>query len=306
MRFHSVCGLAAAALLSLAACGGSGNPGSRPTPTPGEIRELTGLSAPAETGAAQQERRPGLFSRADSLIISTMHVEAALPAGTRAFRLVSECSGPRCELLDPVSGETDAISLGAVAYVPGDAETIGSAHGITLMSESGHHMGVDKTSLGAWMTHGAFVLEAERSTGEEAETHAVYALALGGLTARPPSGSAAWTGLMVGAPVAGDDKGDRLVGTAELIYDLAGGGLAAAFGGIRNIDRGRAHSIGAVVFSNIAVGPDGTFATGQSGSRIQGGFYGPDHAEAAGIFEQSDIVGAFGATRQWDRPLEPH
>ena len=81
MRFHSVCGLAAAALLSLAACGGSGNPGSRPTPTPGEIRELTGLSAPAETGAAQQERRPGLFSRANSLIISTMHVEAALRLG---------------------------------------------------------------------------------------------------------------------------------------------------------------------------------------------------------------------------------
>ena len=53
-----------------------------------------------------------------------------------------------------------------------------------------------------------------------------------------------------------------------------------------------------VIFSNLAVGPDGTFARGQSGGRIQGGFYGPDHAEAAGIFEQQDIVGAFGAHRQ--------
>ena len=50
---------------------------------------------------------------------------------------------------------------------------------------------------------------------------------------------------------------------------------------------------------------DGTFKTGQSGTRIQGGFYGPDHVEAAGIFEQSGILGALGATRQWDRPAEP-
>ena len=51
-------------------------------------------------------------------------------------------------------------------------------------------------------------------------------------------------------------------------------------------------------FSDLEVGPDGTFSRGQSGARIQGGFYGPDHAEAAGVFEQSDIVGAFGAKRR--------
>ena len=305
MRFHSMFILAAAAILSLTACGGSGSLDSRPAPTPGDIRELTGLSAPAETGVAQQERRPEILSRADSLIISTMHVEAALPDGNRAFRLVSECSGPQCELLDPVSGETSAISLGAIAPVSGDAETIGSAYGITLMSESGTHMGVDKTSFGAWMEHGAFTFETDRSIGEGSGTIAAYALALGDLTGRPLSGQAAWAGIMVGAPVAGDDKGDRLVGTAELLYDLDAGGLAAVFSGIRNVDRGRAHSTEAVMFSNIAVSPDGTFATGQSGTRIQGGFYGPDHDEAAGIFEQSGILGAFGAKRQRDRPLEP-
>ena len=305
MRFHSMFVLAAAAILSLGGCGGGGSLGSRPAPVPGDIRELTGLSAPAETGAAQQERRPGIFSRADSLVVSTMHVEAALPDGNRAFRLVSECAGSQCELLDPMSGETSAISLGTIAPVSGDAETIGSAHGITLMSESGSHMGVDKTSFGAWMEHGAFTFETDRSIGEGSGTIAAYALALGDLTHRPLSGTAVWAGIMVGAPIAGEDKGDRLVGTAELIYDLDAGGLAAAFSGIRNIDRGRAHGTETVMFSNIAVAPDGTFKTGQSGTRIQGGFYGPDHAEAAGIFEQSGILGAFGATRQRDRPAEP-
>ena len=94
----------------------------------------------------------------------------------------------------------------------------------------------------------------------------------------------------------GEGRGDRLVGTAALNYDMAAGGLDAAFSGIRNIDRGTAHTT--VFFSDLEVGPDGTFSRGQSGARIQGGFYGPGHAEAAGIFEQSGIVGACGAKRQ--------
>ena len=32
--------------------------------------------------------------------------------------------------------------------------------------------------------------------------------------------------------------------------------------------------------------------------RIEGGFHVPGHAEAAGIFERSGIIGAFGAKRQ--------
>jgi len=39
-----------------------------------------------------------------------------------------------------------------------------------------------------------------------------------------------------------------------------------------------------VIFSDLEVAPDWAFSRGQSGARIQGGFYGPGHAEAAGIF----------------------
>ena len=53
-----------------------------------------------------------------------------------------------------------------------------------------------------------------------------------------------------------------------------------------------------VLFENVAVGAGGTFARGQFGGRIQGGSFGPGHAEAAGIFEQTGIAGAFGAKRQ--------
>ena len=295
MKFPAICGLAAATLLSLAACGDSG---ARSTLGPEDIRELTGLSAPVETGSAQQQRQQEIVSRADSLIVSTTHVDAMSPDEDHKFRMLAECSGSQCELLNPVTGETDASGLDTVAVALGAAEAIGSAHGITLISEEAQHMGMNATRFGAWMEHGAFALNTVRTIGEEIETNSVHSVALGDLTDHPLTGSATWLGIMVGTSVAGDDRGDRLVGTAALNYDMAVGGLDAAFSGIKNIDRGTAHPVEALVFSNLVVGADGTFKTGQSGTRIQGGFHGPGHAEVSGVFEQSDIIGAFGATRQ--------
>ena len=298
MRTLSACGLAMAATLSLAACGGSGDMNSRPALTQGDIRELAGLSAPIETGPEQQARQQDISSRADSLFQSTVHLEGVVDGETHRFRMMSECSGAVCTLVEPMTGVTDTSSLGKVEVVLGEAEAFGSAHGITLMSEAVNGTDEDITEFGAWMRHSTFALETERALLEEIDATAVYAVALGELTGRPPAGSATWLGLMVGTPVAGDHEGDRLVGSAALNYDLDAGGLDAVFRGITNVDRGVAHDVETVFFVNLAVAPDGTFAEGQSGTRIQGGFYGPDHAEAAGIFEQSDIVGAFGAKRQ--------
>ena len=298
MRRLSACGLAVAAALSLPACVGGGGSVSERALTFAEIRELTGLSAPIETAAVQQARQRENSASLDSLILSTMRVEVVGPDATRRFRWLPACAGPRCELHDPVTGTSDTFDLATSTIVRGDAEAIGSAHGITLLSETGQHMGADRTSLGAWMEHGSFGLFADHVKGDDIVSSHSYALALGSLTNRPLTGSATWLGIMVGTPTAGDGEGDRLVGTAALNYDMGAGGLDAAFSGIRNIDRGTAHGVEALIFSDLPVGPDGTFARGESGARIQGGFHGPGHAEASGIFEQSDIVGAFGARRQ--------
>ena len=298
MKLPLLCCLAMAAILSLAACGGDSDSESRPDLSLDDIRELTGLSAPIEAATTQQQRQQDIVSRADSLIVSTMHMEAVLPDATHTFRLVSECSGPQCDLLDPTTGETDTTGLSTSGIVLGDADSIGSKHGVTLISENARHMGMERTAFGAWMENSYFGLHTDHAKFEEIESNALYASALGDLTGRPVTGSATWLGIMVGTPTAGNDLGDQLVGTAALNYDMAAGGLDAAFSGIKNIDRGMAHTTETVIFSNLAIDTDGTFATGQSGTRIQGGFYGPDHVEAAGIFEQSDIVGAFGAKRQ--------
>ena len=103
---------------------------------------------------------------------------------------------------------------------------------------------------------------------------------------------------MVGTPRDGALRGNVLQGDAALTYTLTDNSLDAAFTDIRNLDTGAAHSTSTLRFDDVPVATDGTYEAGLTGNRIQGGFYGPGHAEAAGIVEQSGIVGAFGAKRQ--------
>lgn len=216
MSLHLARILAAAAVFSLVACGGGGDSGTRPALGLDDIRELTGLSAPMETSTAQQARQQDIVSRADSLVVSTVHTEAVLSDETLTILQVSECAGAECELLNPATGETDTAGLDTAEVGLGDAQAIGSAHGVTLVLRRGRQMGVDVTSLGAWMEHGSFALNRVRAVGEEVESDTLRAVALGDLTDRPLTGSATWLGVMVGTPTVGGDRGERLVGTAAL------------------------------------------------------------------------------------------
>ena len=293
--------LSAAAPLFLAACVGSGENG--PVSDLERIRQLTGLTAPTETPEAQQERGLDIFARSDSLILTTMHGETG-SAEIPAFRLMTQCDGTMCTVTEPLSGTVDTIELANTPLRQGAPTAVGSKHGITLLSESSSHTGADLASLGAWLGHSSFAILNESQSGEEGTVDVWYGMTVGDLSETPPTGSATWLGIMVGTPVTGDARGERLVGDAALTYDFpsegdgSGPSLDVAFGGIKNIDRGTAHTVETVSFENVEVSAEGTFGTGFVGSRIQGAFYGPDHAETAGIFEQQDIVGAFGAHRQ--------
>ena len=248
MRGLSGCGLALAASLSLAACGGGDSTSGR-APTLGEIRELAGLSAPVETPEAALARGLDVFGRADSLILSTMHGETG-DAEVPTFRLLTQCGGSRCTVTEPLSGTVDTIDLADTPLRQGAATAIGSKHGIALFQESSGHTGADLASLGAWMEHSTFAVLSESQTGEDGTVGVRYGIALGELAGTAPGpipGSATWLGLMVGTPVSGDVRGERLVGDAALTYDFPswvgapGPSLDVAFGGIRNIDRGTAH-----------------------------------------------------------------
>ena len=295
MSLRNVTVLAAAAgLLLLGACAGDEEP---PTLDPESVRDLTGLSAPTETPAAQTARAPAIISRSDSLLISTMHGETDHP-DIPTFRLRARCSGTRCVMSEPTTGFTQTIRLTDLDFVAADAVAVGTKRDITLVSGTRERADGYVTAFGAWMELGSFTVQTERLREQGVTLYGRYGLAGGDLTGRRPTGDATWLGLMVGTPATGTRRGDRLQGDAALNYDLSSNSIDVSFSSIKNIDRGRAHSTRTVMFLDVLVGRRGTFEAGLAGNRIQGGFYGPGHVEAAGIFEQANIVGAFGAKRQ--------
>ena len=281
----------------LTACGGGGDSGG----SGGLIRPddstltLIGATAPVETPGAQSARSPGIVSRADSLILSTVYGETTLDE-LPSFNLRTRCSGTTCYITEPQTGYSTTVSLSDMEFASGDVSAVGTKNGITLMSGAGSEAGTESTAFGAWMHHSGFAVQTEKESVQGETLWARYGIAGGDLTGRLPAGTATWRGVMVGTPASGSGAGaHRLVGDASLRYDLNARDLDASFTNIKNIDRGAAHSTATVRFANVPVAFDGTFRAGLSGNRIQGGFYGSNHGEAVGIFEQSNIVGAFGA-----------
>ena len=286
------------ALLTLVACGGGGggDASSGPLSDPTAARDLTGSQAPAEIPADQAARAPGIVERTDSLIVSTIVGETSL-ASLRTFRVRTDCAGTRCSWRESTTGVSGSLGLNDLEFTSGNSRAVLTKNGITVLE--GQAEGIE--AYGAWMDHAGFSVQSERTTIQDIAVTGRYGIAGGDLTGIQPDITATWLGLMVGTPRDGALRGNVLQGDASLIYTLGGtgsGALDAAFTDIKNLDSGAAYSTRSVRFDDVSVAGDGTYEAGLTGNRIQGGFYGPDHAEAAGIFEQGGIVGAFGAKRQ--------
>ena len=286
---------AASTLFTLAACGGGGgdDASSRPISDPARARALTGSQAPAETPADQTARAPGIVERTDSLIVSTIVGETS-HADLPTIQLRTNCAGTRCTWRESTTGVSGSLSLNDLEFSSGSSRAILTKNGITVLEGQAE----DIEAYGAWMNHAAFAVQSERTTSQGIAVTGRYGIAGGDLTGIQPDMAATWRGLMVGTPRDGTLRGNVLQGDAALTYTLTDNSLDAAFTDIRNLDTGAAHSTSTLRFDDIPVAHDGTYEAGLTGNRIQGGFYGPGHAEAAGIVEQSGIVGAFGAKRQ--------
>ncbi len=299
MTFRTLAALVAVSVLT--ACGGGGGGGKSTDGGPAgpaapldRIRTLTGAAAPAETTAAQNARARGIVKRTDSLVSSAVYGKTSsrlLPT----FVFETLCTDNNdCTYRDETIRVQKTVHPSDLEFVSGVQEPVGTRNGVTLIRATGADFG----SLGAWLDHSAFAVQMERFTILGVRVDTRRGLASGDLTGAALSGDAVWQGLMVGTPAIGPDSGDRLQGDAALTYDIETSLLDAEFTGIQNIDRLRAHAVSAVRFSGLSVDAGGTFEDGGTGNRIQGGFYGPGHAEAAGVFEHSNIVGAFGAKRK--------
>ena len=209
----------------------------------------------------------------------------------------AQCSSTTCTFQHRGTGASGTLSLEDLSIAAANSEAFLTKHGITLVHDKSTNGNID--AYGSVMNHAAFAIQGERSTLNDIDFTFRYGIAGGDLTGSTPTINASWTGVMVGTGRTGSLRQNVLQGDAllEAALGLGDGQLKVTFSDIQNITTGAAHTEQSIRFENIPIGSDGTFKAGLAGNRIQGGFYGPEHAESAGIFERSNIVGAFGAKR---------
>ena len=299
----------------LSACGGDGGPsrpGSRigeagPEPRPPAVGSPDMEAAPASVWAA------AVLGAADALFATGVHEESGF--GAREVHDTA-CSGLACS--GSGSGSVGIANAGGLA----GAGVVGREGAIDLVWASD----LDAESWGGWMRHAGFgvLLEREGMGADFRERR--YGLALGDLSTVsegvPVRGT--WRGRMTGVAAGGDFRDSRLQGDAELTYVSTGavgkasddgdvvGLIDAAFTGIVSVATDT--SFPDAGFEDVPVSlrdvlkltrdetPDDPLVTammafdaGVAGNRIRGGFFGPERAEVAGVFEQNGILGAFGA-----------
>lgn len=295
---HSLFIAVAAIALPLAACGGGGGGSSNNAMAPREP-QTPQTPSPNEAYEEQLRRAPGILARADSIVASTLHGTTNY-SPIPVFSAPARCSGTRCTFTEPRSRLSIAITLDDIRAnflsSPATTRQVLTRSGITAMEGRA----TDYLGYGAGLEHSAFTLETavERQNVQGFALRAPYRIGLAGgdLTGSRPTETATWRGLMFATP-AGSTR--PLQGDATLTYRLSNQpALDAAFTSISDVGRNTAYRVRSVTFSGVPVSARGTYETGRSGNLIRGGLYGPNHAEAAGVFEKSSLVGAFGSKRQ--------
>ena len=111
--------------------------------------------------------------------------------------------------------------------------------------------------------------------------------------ARP--GSAAWDGRMVGYQSGLEAGEDPFVqGHASVRVSFGSARVDIGFSGVTSMDFER--ELANFGFEDIALRADGTFDGFDEGN-VEGGFFGPAHEEAAGMFHKNAnrVIGSFGA-----------
>lgn len=263
----------AAALLALSSCGGG--------------------SPAANAGIDLVGRGDRILSRSDSVLVSALHYGEQDDA--RGIQTVPVCAGDRCDVYVGghllVTIDRDYLRTSLRRY--GEARPILTRNDITIAEANSGDFGI----LGSALRHSAFVSERSYIFDPRGGYYARSAVAVGDLAGSRPAVNGSWSGLMTGTLAR---NGNYLTGDANFAYAVSstGGHLEAEFSNIRNKTRNSPHDASSARFADIAVDAGGAFDSGIRDSRIQGGFYGDGHAEVAGVFERSGILGAFGAYRR--------
>ena len=231
-----------------------------------------------------------ILEAADSLLVGDSVARGALGV----FRIQSDCTGTTCTISarsyrtqDDSLAKWRRILVSKLTLTPNESTTVTETHrGVSLNSEGDYH---------GWLDYSLFVA----GLGVPGETYPIGS-SIGYATGTNPTsvtGSATWSGVMVGVDVSAQNYRNRIQGDADLtIADLTDPKLDVAFTSIIDVDSSNRQRAD-MTWDDVPM-TSGGFATGSDENSIQGKFYGPNHEEVGGIFERDQIIGAFGAKRQ--------
>ena len=277
---------------ALAACGGGGgaDPDLPDFPVDSvSARTLFDDSLELRWSSSHIETAFGdTVDRSDTLLVSDLWA-VVVDVGI-LLPIRGSCRGDSCTYR--VGGESVEVSLSDFERFD-QYEPVMRYRDISLAQGRAADEDLFTVGYGGWLDHSGFMVEAA-SDGERVAI--VYGLSIGDDTGtNPTSGTATWSGVMVGADVsASRTLGNVIQGDADIAVDFDDVDVDVFFTNIHDLDTGRTRSD--MKWKNIPMA-DGAFQTGSGGNQIEGRFYGPEHEEVGGIFERDAIVGAFGARR---------
>lgn len=287
MKHFSLGVLVLGSMLILSACGGGGGvTQSTPVnmgPTPSEVRAIFNARA----------------SVADALYLT----DVVVPTSSRLLpgaRIITNCLGASCSY--EVLGYEFTVSTADFVSNAGDGtlRVTPAVHGVPTarLQGSATEEGVtlDYTNYGGWLNNSLFgyALGTYREPALVQGVQALYAFSFGTESgSNPMTGSATWTGAMVGVHSASPTQ--SIEGRTEAIYSFADQTLDVS---MTQLTRGHPN----LQWRNLPV-QQGSFQSWGIGENydasdyLYGTFYGDAHEEVGGAFEQRGIVGAFGAQR---------
>ena len=258
--------------LALAGCGGGGGGGSaQPISNTAPIRDAIGGGSLNLSNAQIRQALAAIERQTDSVNVSD---DTAV------------CSGTSCRTNNVTIYLSD-FNLANGTYAPVMTHNgMNIMQGANRVSFAGQQ--IDYQTYGGWGDHSLFGVFAEDDTA--------FAATAGDDTgSRPISGSASWRGVMVGADFARDEG---FQGDATITADFAASHVDVAFTNIHEVMTGSRRND--IRFNNVPFTSDGFSSGSRVGRFVDGTFYGPNHAEAGGVFETEfgNKFGSFGAKRQ--------
>ena len=217
--------------------------------------------------------------------------DVLIAAQGRFFRVVASCNDSLCTV--SFQGESDTVDLRNVdpnsqyVTITNRRTRNGVQTGRAVASADGFAF----NTFGIWGDYNAGTSLCGSITLQGASAQFAIPSSIGMRSgSNPVTGSATWTGAMVGVTVGRSSLGPEVTADADMTVNLGAASLELAFTNIADRSGVRSDDIrwqGVPMHGGSfqAAGPDGHF-------------YGPNHEEAGGVFRCSGIEGAFSLARQ--------